>query len=141
MPSENTSTDIHLFTGHELTGREFRTVQAILEHPEYLPTLPEIEWITDIDTKALNSAVESLKDRDIIEPHTTTPDLDGINKDEVTFYALTEKGLNIVSENNIFNDTGLMREMYEKVVENTDRPDRVNQLAAVNRPDKRSIEK
>lgn len=118
------------------TDTEFRVVQCILSHPEYLPTVPEITFITDLREDVVVDTLQELQTNDVIETYTntTTSESDA----EVVFYGFTEHGLNIVENKNIFNDVSLMQELYAKVIENTALPENVAKRAAAERPAKQT---
>lgn len=125
-------------TSDDLNDAEFKIVQNILDHPSYLPTLEELHWMTDIEKDRLQTNILSLKRDNIVETHSITSIEDNTLPDEVTIYALTEEAINRINDSNMFNDLGLTRSLYKKAVKNTDRPEIVEKLASLERPEKES---
>lgn len=120
------------------TDTEFRVVQCILSHPEYLPTVPEITFITELREDVVTDTLRELQANGIIDTYTNSEAESNESDTEIVFYGFTETGLNVINSKPIFNDLSLLRELYKKAIENMTLPETVEEHVAVDRPEKRT---
>lgn len=111
----------------------FQVIQNILAHPESLPTLLELEHAIDKSQTTILGHIETLQDEGIVEKHK----LEEAAPDEPsTFFAVTPYGLSVVDQLGVFDDLGLMREMYAQL----DKPEKVQRYENAPRPELASVD-
>jgi|AntDeeMinimDraft_4_1070355.scaffolds.fasta_scaffold01211_4 tetratricopeptide (TPR) repeat protein len=111
----------------------FQIIQNILAHPETLPSLRELEYVTDKGKTTIHEHIETLEEAGVVERHK----LENANVDDPsTFFGLTPYGLSVVDQLDLFNDLGLIREMYSSM----DKPQGVKDSEDAPRPEKATLE-
>lgn len=111
----------------------FHVIQNILAHPKSLPTLLELEHVINKSQTTILGHIETLQDEGIVEKHK----LEDAPPDEPsTFFALTPYGLSVVDQLGVFDDLGLLREMYAQL----DKPHKVQKYENAPRPELASVD-
>jgi DNA-binding HxlR family transcriptional regulator len=91
-------------------------VQDILGHPELSPSFDELNYMNPSKNRAtLREHIDRLISEEIVQK-IVLPESERSRDEPYTFYTLTESGLNLLLEHNLFiNDIDEIRAEYEDV--------------------------